>query len=258
MKIEFNGKVVVITGAAGGLGSQMAEDFASLGANVMVCDLRNTQNVVDSITEKGFKAVGYDFDITDREKTKFVFDDIAAKFGKIDVLINNAGINVGPDERFPIDGFSDKWFDDIVRVDLTGTYNCSKLAIPYMTEKGANIINISSITGMVGLRNQCAFTAAKGGVINMTRAMACELACRDIRVNSIAPGSIGIPFTMRLWQDEERFKSLLAHIPQGRQATPKDISNVVLFVASDYACYLTGALIPVDGGWTCGGYARDI
>ena len=257
MKIEFINKVVVITGASGGLGSKMAEDFAVAGATVIACDLRNTKEIVDDITSKGFKAVGYDFDITDREQTVKIFNDIGTKFGKIDVLINNAGINVGSDERFPIDKFSDKWFDAIVEVDLIGLFNCSKAAIPFMLETGANIINISSITGMVGLRLQCAFTAAKGGVINMTRAMALELADRGIRVNSIAPGTVGIEKTKDLWRKDDLMERLLSHIPQKRQAKPSEISNVAMFIASDYASYMTGAIIPVDGGWTCGGYARN-
>ena len=183
--------------------------------------------------------------------------DMADKFGKIDILINNAGINVGPDERKTIENFSDKWFDGIVSVDLIGTYNCSKAAIPFMTDKGANIINISSITGMVPLRDQCAFTAAKAGVINMTRAMALELAPKGIRVNSIAPGTIGIAVTNELWKDDERMKGLLAHIPQGRQGQPKFIADAAMFIASDFAEYITGAILPVDGGWTCGGFARN-
>ena len=257
MKIEFLNKIVVVTVASGGLGRKMAESFAENGAIVAVCDLKNTTAVVENILSKGYRAVGFDFDITDREQTKKIMATIAKDFGKIDILINNAGINVGPDERKKIDEFSDKWFDGIISVDLIGTYNCSKAAIPYMTCEGANIINISSITGMVPLRDQCAFTAAKAGVINMTKAMAMELADKGIRVNSIAPGTIGIEVTNTLWQDDDRMKALLAHIPQHRQGKPEYIANTCLFVASDFAEYMTGAIIPVDGGWTCGGFARN-
>ena len=257
MKIEFNEKVVVITGASGGIGSAMAKAFAENGAVVCVCDLKNTDKTVGEITAAGHLAAGYDFDITDRKATNEVMKSIAEKYGKIDILINNAGINVGPDERNTIENFSDKWFDGIISVDLIGTYNCSKAAIPFMTGKGANIINISSITGMVPLRDQCAFTAAKAGVINMTRAMALELAPKGIRVNSVAPGTIGIAVTNELWKDDVRMKGLLAHIPQGRQGQPQFIADAAMFIASDHAEYITGAILPVDGGWTCGGFARN-
>ena len=176
--------------------------------------------------------------------------------GRIDVLVNNAGINVGPDERKHVDEFSDKWWDAILKVDLDGTYNCSKAAVPYMGE-GGSIVNISSIVGMVPLRNQCAFTAAKAAVINFTKAMAMELAPRGIRANVICPGTIGIAITNRLWKNDSAMEGLLSHIPMGRQGAPHEIANAVAFLASDMASYITGAVLPVDGGWTCGGYARN-
>ncbi len=256
MVINFDKKVVVITGAAGGLGSSMARQFAADGAVVAVCDLRGTEAVANEIVSAGYKAKGYDFDITDREAVKSAMAAIAEEFGKIDVLINNAGINVGPDERKCVDEFSDKWWDAIIKVDLDGTYNCSKLAVPYMPE-GSSIVNISSIVGMIPLRNQCAFTAAKAAVINFTKAMAMELAPKGIRANVICPGTIGIAITNRLWKENSAMAGLLSHIPMGRQGSPDEIANATEFLASDFASYITGAVLPVDGGWTCGGYARN-
>jgi len=144
----------------------------------------------------------------------------------------------------------------IIDVDLNGTYHCTKKAIPYMTE-GGSIVNIASIVGMLGLRNQCAFNAAKAAVINFTRAIALELAPQGIRANVICPGSIGIAVTNTLWQQNSAMQGLLSHIPMGRQGAPEEIANVTAFLASDLASYMTGAVIPVDGGWTCGGFARD-
>lgn len=253
MNITFENRVVVITGAAGGIGKSMAHRFAQDGATVAVCDLRGAEIVA---SELGGNVKGFDFDITDREITKAAMEKIAAEFGRIDVLINNAGINVGPEERKHVDNFSDKWWDAILEVDLNGTYNCTKLAIPYMSE-GGSIINISSIVGMVPLRNQCAFASAKAAVINFTKAIAMELAPKGIRANAVCPGTVGIAITNKLWSNNSAMEGLLSHIPMGRQGSPEEIANVTAFLASDEASYITGAVLPVDGGWTCGGYARD-
>ena len=124
-------------------------------------------------------------------------------------------------------------------------------------KEGASIVNISSIVGMVPLRNQCAFTAAKAGVINFTKAIAMELAPKGIRANVICPGTIGIAITNTLWQKDDAMQKLLSHIPMERQGKPEEIANATAFLASNYASYITGAVVPVDGGWTCGGYARN-
>ena len=257
MVIDFTNKVVVITGAAGGIGSEMARYFANDGAKVAVCDLRGTQAVADEITNNGKIAKGYDFNITDREAVENAMAQIVSDLGgNIDVLVNNAGINVGPDERKHVDNFSDKWWDAIINVDLDGTYNCTKIALKYMSE-GSNVINISSVVGMVPLRNQCAFAAAKAAVINFTKAIAMELAPQGIRVNAICPGSVGVAACNKLWTDNSAMAGLLSHIPMGRQGGPEEIATVTEFLASDAASYITGAVLPVDGGWTCGGYMRN-
>ena len=257
MNISFENKVVVITGAAGGIGKAMARRFAKDGAFVAMCDLRGASEAADEIVKEiGGKVKGYEFDITDREITMSTMATIATEARRIDVLINNAGINVGPDERKHVDEFSDQWWDAILKVDLDGTYNCTKAAISYMSE-GGNIINISSIVGMIPLRNQCAFAAAKAAVINFTKAIAMELAPRGIRANVVCPGTVGVAVTNKLWTNNRAMEGLLSHIPMGRQGTPEEIANATAFLASDFASYITGAVLPVDGGWTCGGYARN-
>ncbi len=253
MNIEFKDKVVVVTGAAGGLGTAIAEHFAKDGAKVALCDLKGADITSEKI---GGDAKGYNFDITSRDEVATNMEKIAKDFGKIDIIVNNAGINVGPDERKTVEDFSDKWWDAIIKVDLDGTYNCTKAALKYMGEGGA-VVNISSIVGMIPLRNQCAFTAAKAAVINFTKAIAMELAPKGIRANAVCPGTIGIQITNRLWQNDSAMEGLLSHIPMHRQGTPEDIANAVEFLSSDFASYITGAVLPVDGGWTCGGFARN-
>lgn len=256
MNISFEGKAVVITGAAGGLGSAMAKKYARDGAKVAACDLKGADATVAEIRATGGEANSYAFDVTDRVQTANAMAQIASDFGKIDVLVNNAGINVGPDERKTVDQFSDRWWEAIVNVDLNGVFHCTKGAAPHFGE-GAVIINISSIVGLVPLRNQSAFAAAKGAVVNLTKAMALELAPKGIRVNCVAPGSIGIEVTNLLWQKDSAMQGLLAHIPMNRQGTPDEIANAVLFLSSNCSSYTTGAVLAVDGGWTCGGFARN-
>ncbi len=253
MNIEFKNKVVVVTGAVGGLGTAIAKGFANDGAKVALCDLKGADETAKEI---GGDAKGYNFDITNREDVANNMSQIAKDFGKIDIIVNNAGINVGPDERKTVEDFSDKWWDAIIKVDLDGTYNCTKEALKYMGE-GSAVVNISSIVGMIPLRNQCAFAAAKAAVINFTKAIAMELAPKGVRANAICPGTIGIQITNRLWQNDSVMEGLLSHIPMHRQGTPDDIASAVEFLSSDYASYITGAVLPVDGGWTCGGFARN-
>ena len=253
MNITFENKVVVVTGAAGGLGRAMAAHFAQDGAKVAMCDLRGVEEAAKEI---GGSVRPYSFDITDRESVNSFMKKIAEDFGGIDVLVNNAGINVGPEERRTVDAFSDKWWDMILKVDLDGTYNCTKAAVSYMKE-GGSVVNISSIVGMVPLRNQCAFASAKAAVINFTKAIAMELAPKGIRANAVCPGTIGIAITNKLWSNDSVMAGLLSHIPMGRQGLPEEIASATAFLASDAASYITGAVLPVDGGWTCGGYARN-
>lgn len=260
MKVDYTGKTVVITGAAGGIGSSMAECFASNGANVAVCDVntKGAQQLAEAIKEKGFNAESFELNVTSMNNVKKAMDSIVETFGKIDILINNAGINVGPDKRFPIHKFDDEQWHKIIDVDLNGIYNCSKIAIPHIIKAGGgNIVNITSVVGLVPFRLQCAFTAAKAGVVNLTKAMALELAEEKIRVNAIAPGSIMMEGTAKLfYNDAKKAEAMMSHIPQHRPGNPEDIAYAALYLGSDEAGYVTGSILTVDGGWTCG-FARD-
>ena len=258
MEISFKGKTVAVTGAAGAIGSALALRFAESGANVAVCYNRTApEEVLAKIAETGGVAKGYRLDVSNPEDARAVCQQIADDFGGIDVWINNAGVNVPSEKRFPIHEFDDQWWDRIINVDLNGVYHCSKAAVPHMKgREGASILNISSVVGMVPFRKQCAFTAAKAGVINLSKAMALELAELGIRVNVLSPGTIAMEGTAKLWANNSAMEALLSHIPQHRQGGPDDIAYTAMFMSSDKAGYMTGAVLNVDGGWLCG-YARD-
>jgi 3-oxoacyl-[acyl-carrier protein] reductase len=261
MKVDLENKVAIITGAAGGIGRGMALMFAKNGASVVVNDLNAEKGakVVDEIQALGGKAVFIQANVGEMQEAQALADTTIEKFGKIDILINNAGINIGMKERGPIHEFPDEMWKKIINVDLDGVYYCSKAVLKTMTQNHyGKIINIGSIAGAVPLRNQCAFTAAKGGVIQLTKAMAIELATFGINVNAILPGSIDIPVmnTSGGMYADGRYESIMSHIPMKRAGSPEDIGYGALYLASEAASYVTGSILVIDGGWTCG-FARD-
>lgn len=259
MKVDLNGMVAVITGAGGALGQAMALRFAENGAKVAVCDINEPggRKTVELITQAGGSARFYRHDVSSSKDSQIVMQAIHDELGNISILINNAGVNVPPDKRTFIDNFDDAMWDWIVRIDLDGVFKCSKAAIPHIGKNGGSIINISSIVGLVPLRNQCAFAAAKAGVINLSKAMALELGEKNIRVNAIAPGSIVMEGTKALiYNDPVRAEDMLSHIPLHRAGKPDDIAYAALYLASNEASYVNGSVLTVDGGWTCS-YARN-
>jgi 3-oxoacyl-[acyl-carrier protein] reductase len=260
MKVDFKNKVVIITGATSGIGRGMALLFAENGATVVIngIDEEGGSRVVEEIRSTGGIASFIKADVGDADEAQALADKTVEEFGKIDVLINNAGINIGMKDRRPIHEFPNDMWKKILNVDLDGVYYCSKAVLQNMTRNGyGKIINISSIVGVVPLRNQCAFAAAKAGVIHLTKAMAIELAPFGVNVNVICPGSIQIPIMVEsgMYADN-RYESIMSHIPLKRPGTPQDIGYAALYLASDAASYVTGAVHIVDGGWTSG-FARD-
>ena len=260
MKIDLSGKTALVTGAAGAIGSAIAQMFAENGAAVALCDINidAARELAECLAASGAKVSAHKLDVTSRESVKAAAEEIFMRYGSLDILVNNAGVNVGPDDRKPIHEFSPEKWDWIMSVDLDGVYNCSQAAIPFMIKSGGgSIINVSSIVGQVPLRNQCAFAAAKSGVINLSRAMALELAGEGIRVNVICPGSILMEGTKALfYADKARAEAMLSHIPMHRPGSPDDIANAAMFLAGSESSYMTGSVLTVDGGWTCG-FARD-
>jgi 3-oxoacyl-[acyl-carrier protein] reductase len=196
-----------------------------------------------------------------RKEIEAVIGEVVADFGRVDILVNNAGVNTLA-HRVTIDQFPREEWDRLLSVDLTGVYEVSRVAAGVMRKQEAGrIINIASIVGLVPLRLQCAFVAAKAGVVNLTRAMALELGPCGILVNGIAPGSTLTEGTKQLFYGEggrfrDNVQRMLDHVPLGRPATTDEIAVAALFLADPENSYMNGHILTVDGGWTAG-YARD-
>jgi NAD(P)-dependent dehydrogenase (short-subunit alcohol dehydrogenase family) len=259
MKCDLTGKVALVTGAAGGIGQALAAKLAANGARVVYADIHLDSAAACAAEVPGAFAVR--MDVTDEASVGAAIEEIVARAGRLDILVNNAGINT-MSHRVNIDDFPVAEWERILRVDLTGLYLVSRAAIPLLRKADSSrIINIASVLGIVPARLQCAFVAAKAGVVNLTRAMALELGPQGILTNCVAPGSIFTAATQKLFYGEdgkfnEKVQGLLAHIPLGRPGTCEEIAHAVLFLAAPESSYINGAILPVDGGWLAG-YIRD-
>jgi NAD(P)-dependent dehydrogenase (short-subunit alcohol dehydrogenase family) len=259
MKVELANRVALVTGAARGIGQAIADTLADNGAKVYYSDVDAAEVRRSAAAKPGSVAV--DLDVSNEAQIQTVTDQILRDEGRLDILINNAGVNTMR-HRVPIDQFPRDEWDRIVQIDLTGLYLVSRIVSGEMRkQKWGRIVNISSIAGLVPLRLQCAFVAAKAGVINLTKAMALELGADGITVNAVAPGSILTEGTKKLFYGEDGMfrqavQQMLAHVPLGRPGTTAEIAHAVLFLVAPEASYVNGAVLTVDGGWTAG-YARE-
>lgn len=255
MNIDLSGQTALVTGAARGIGRAIADSLAANGAKVLFTDVD-----VDAVVEAASQwptCESQPLDVTRDDMVNSLIDGI----DRLDIVVNNAGVNTIA-HRVTIDEFPREEWDRILDVDLTGIYVVSKAAARKMLPSGAGrIINIASVAGLVPLRLQCAFTAAKAGVINLTRAMALELGPRGILVNAIAPGSILTDGTRQLFYAEDGLfrksaAEMIAHIPLGRPGTVEEVAHAALFLAAPESSYINGHCLTVDGGWTAG-YMRE-
>jgi 3-oxoacyl-[acyl-carrier protein] reductase len=262
MKVDLQGRIAVVTGSAGGIGRAIALALAENGAIVAVNDLNpKGEDTCREIEKQGGKARFFPADVGDSSSVNAMVAAIEKDLGAIDILVNNAGVNVGPGkDRRPVHEFTDAEWHRITRIDLDGVFYCSRVVSAEMVKRrrGA-IVNIGSVLGIVPIRLQCAFSAAKAGMLNFTRSHALEVGGYGVRVNGIAPGSILTEGTKSLFYNEEARRlseSLISHIPLGMPGETRDIANAVLYLASDDARYVTGHVLVVDGGWTAG-FARE-
>jgi NAD(P)-dependent dehydrogenase (short-subunit alcohol dehydrogenase family) len=260
MKVDLEGKCALVTGAARGIGKAIADALVANGARVAYTDIDLA--TVQSAAAAPPNSLALAMDVSDEAEVEAAIEEVVRKFGRIDVLVNNAGVNTAK-HRVNIDEFPLEEWNRIVDVDLKGTYLVSRAVSRVMIrQRFGRIINIASVLGVVPARLQCAFIAAKGGVVQLTRAMAIELAQHGIAVNCIAPGSTLTEGTEQLFYGEsaaqkERAQRILSHIPEGRPGTVDEMAQAVLFFAAPEITYITGQTLCVDGGWTAGGFFRD-
>jgi 3-oxoacyl-[acyl-carrier protein] reductase len=259
MRCDLSGKVSLVTGAARGIGQAIADRLAANGSLVVYSDIDAAGAEEAARRQPGSKALA--LNVADEASVNQGIEKVVKDNGRLDILVNNAGINTLA-HRVTIDEFPKAEWDRILSVDLTGLYLVSRAGARPMKQQGSGrIINIASIAGLVPLRLQCAFVAAKAGVVNLTRAMALELGPRGILVNGIAPGSTLTEGTKQLFYGEDGLfhaavQRMLDHVPLGRPGTPDEIAVAALFLADPENSYMNGHILTVDGGWTAG-YTRD-
>ena len=239
----LNGRTAIVTGGSRGIGAAIAKKLAELGANVAIIDYGNpevAEATKKAIEETGVKATAYFCDVTDGDKCKETVKKILDEFGGIDILVNNAGIT--RDNLLVMMEEAD--FDAVINTNLKGCFNMIKACgRTFIKKKYGKIINIASISGLIGLPGQANYSASKAGVIGLTKAVAKELAGKNVCCNAIAPGFIMTDMTKELDSD-----SYLGAIPQKRLGTPEDVANAAAFLASGMSNYITGEVIRVDGG----------
>jgi 3-oxoacyl-[acyl-carrier protein] reductase len=243
---SLDGRVAVVTGGARGIGRAIVNQFASLGANVVIADvlLDVAQQSAEEISSStGKKVIATSVNVTDGKSAADLVDFTLKEFGKVDILVNNAGIT----RDTLILRMDEADWDAVLNVNLKGVFNCSKAVVrPMMKQRYGRIVNISSVSGQAGQAGQTNYSASKAGVIGFTKALAREVASRQITVNAIAPGYIPTALTNELPDDLKQ--AILAATPAGRMGKPEEVAAAVAFLASEEAAYINGQVLAVDGG----------
>ncbi|GAB3340182.1 SDR family NAD(P)-dependent oxidoreductase [Larkinella ripae] len=249
-QFDLSGKAAIVTGGSKGLGLAMAAGLASAGANLLIVN-RNAEEGAQAAEalsrDFGVTALAFSADITDQEQAETMAKAALDAFGRIDILINSAGINI----RGPIDELTLHDFNQVMQVNVTGTWLCCRAVTPHMKKAGrGSIINLASTLGVVGLSNRTPYTSSKGAIVQMTRALGLELAPHNITVNAICPGPFLTDMNVPIADTEEGKKFVVGATALGRWGELREIQGAAIFLASDAATYMIGSLLTVDGGWT--------
>ncbi|MEE1027879.1 MAG: 3-oxoacyl-[acyl-carrier-protein] reductase [Agathobacter sp.] len=242
-------RVAVVTGGSRGIGKSICVALAKNGFNIVTCYTSNPASVEETLAackEQGVEAYAVCANVANSEDVDKLFDEVKDKFGRIDVLVNNAGIT----RDNLILRMTEEEFNQVIDVNLKGAFLCSKVAAKMMLKKKyGRIINISSVVGISGNAGQVNYSSSKAGLLGMTKSIAKELGGKGITANAIAPGFIQTEMTEQLSDDAQKYWQ--ERIPRKRLGKPEDIANAVCFLASENADYITGVVLPVDGGMTC-------
>lgn len=254
MPFNLKDKVSIITGGGSGIGRAIAQVFAQQGSIVCILDLKvNTaEEVASSLTNQNLRAFAYECNVSLQADVKYVVDSINNKFGKIDILVNCAGIaHIGN-----LETTRETDFDRLFQVNVKGVYNCMQASIAYMKEKTQGVIlNLASVASTVGITERFAYSMTKGAVLTMTLSVAKDYVKYGIRCNSISPGRVHTPFVDGFLKanypgkEEEMFEKLSKTQPIGRMAKPEEVANLALYLCSDEASFITGTDYPIDGGF---------
>jgi meso-butanediol dehydrogenase / (S,S)-butanediol dehydrogenase / diacetyl reductase len=254
--MRLDSKVAVITGAAGGQGQAAARLFAEEGARLVVSDIEEegAEKTAEEIRDAGGEAISLKTDVSREKDVAEMIRAAVDEFGALDVLFNNAGVGYSAADRLTmasvVDTPEEDW-DAILAINLKGVAMGCKHAIPVMVENGGGaIVNNASINALVALSGADAYTAAKGGIVALTRVLAVDWGPSGVRVNCICPGGVDTPMIAPVIEDEQILGFMRESTPLGRLARPEETARVALFLASDEASYMNGAIVPVDGGWT--------
>ncbi len=243
--MTLDGKVAIITGAGQGIGKTTALRFARDGAKVAVVEINEEtgQSAADEVDEQGSEALFVQADVADHADAQRMIQTVHDHFGQIDVLINNAGIL----RDAQLHKMEETDFDDVINVNLKGTFNCTQAVAPIMREQGSgSIVNAASVVGIHGNFGQTNYVASKAGVIGMAKTWAKELGRKGVRVNAVAPGFIGTEMIQSM--PEKVIDQMQNQVPMGRLGDPEEVAAVYAFLASDEASYINGTVISVDGG----------
>lgn len=249
-QFDMTGRVAIVTGGSKGLGTAMAAGLASCGADLLLTSRHadEAEAAAAEIAENyGHRAVGIASDVTDPVEVEAMVLRALEEFGKIDILINNAGINI----RGPIDELTYEEFKQVQEINVNGVWLCSQAVTPYMKQQNyGRIINLSSTLGLVGLANRTPYATSKGAVAQMTRALGLELAPHGINVNAICPGPFLTPMNVPIAETKEAKESIVGATACQRWGELREIQGAAIFLASDAASYMVGSMLVVDGGWT--------